>query len=167
MALPQTAAQENMKMIRAWIDAHNHQDMKALDFMDEHIEIIEIPTGVVYKGMTKMKELAEVAYRRRGWKDITNLIATDDEVCVEYIARADMSKPLTKAEKESGLHGIDLSKAKASNTPFELRVCFVCHIKDGKIDRAREYWDAATITRQLGIANPVTKLLTYFMRHSS
>lgn len=58
MALPQTAAQENMNMIRAWIDAHNRQDMKALDYMDENIEIIEIPTGVVYKGMTKMKELA-------------------------------------------------------------------------------------------------------------
>ncbi|SRR6266702_1616599 len=167
MTLPQTAAQENVNIIRAWIDAHNRQDMKALDYMDENIEIIEIPTGVVYKGMTKMKELAKIAYRRRGWKDITNLIATDDEVCVEYIARADMSKPLTEAEKKSGIHGIDTSKARASNAPFEMRVCFVCHMKDGKIDRAREYWDVATITRQFRIENPLTKLLTFFMRHNS
>lgn len=165
MALLQTAAQENMRIIRAWIDAHNRQDMKALEYLDEDIEIVEIPTGVVYKGMAKMKELAEMAYRRHGWKDITHIMATNEEVCVEYIARADTSQPLTEAEKAGGLHGVDISKARADKALFELKVCFVCHIKDGKIDRAREYWDAATITRQLGIANPVTKLLTFFMRH--
>ncbi len=77
MALLQTAAQENMRIIRAWIDAHNRQDMKALDYLDENIEILEIPTGVVYKGMAKMKELAQMAYRRHVWKEITHIMATD------------------------------------------------------------------------------------------
>jgi ketosteroid isomerase-like protein len=167
MALLQTAAQENMRIIRAWIDAHNRQDMKALDYLDENIEILEIPTGVVYKGMAKMKELAQMAYRRHVWKEITHIMATDEEVCVEYTVRADISQPLTEGEKAGGLHGVDISKAKTSKTPFELKLCFVCHIKDGKIDLAREYWDAATITRQLGIASPLTRLLTFFMRHSS
>lgn len=166
MTASQTAAQENMRIIRAWIDAHNHQDMKALDYLDEHIEILEVPTGVVYKGMAKMKELAAIAYRRRGYKEITHLIASDEGACVEYIAKADRSQPLTESEK-AGIHGVDVSKAKPSSGSFELQVCFVCHIKDGKIDRAREYWDVATITHQLGIANPLTRLITFFMRHSS
>jgi ketosteroid isomerase-like protein len=167
MTLPQTAAQENMRIIHAWIDAHNRQDMKALDYLDEQIEIIEIPTGVIYKGMAKMKELAAVAYRRRGYKEITHIMATDEEVCVEYTARADLSQPLTEVEKASGIHGIEISKVKISHAPFELKVYFVCHIKDSKIDRAREYWDVATVMRQLGRANPLTRLLTFFMRHSS
>lgn len=40
ITLPQTSAQENMQIIRARIDAHSHQDMKALDYLDEQIEII-------------------------------------------------------------------------------------------------------------------------------
>jgi ketosteroid isomerase-like protein len=167
MAREYPAAQENMRIIRAWIDAHNRQDMKALDYLDEQIEIIEVPTGVIYKGMTKRRELAEIAYRRRGYKEMTHLMATEEDVCVEYTNRADLSQPFTEGEKAGGIHGIAISKAKTSKAPFELKVCFVCHIKDGKIDRAREYWDVATITRQLGVANLLTRLLTFFMRHSS
>lgn len=54
IALLQTTAQENMRSIRPWIDAHNRQDMKALDYLDENIEIIEIPSGVVYKGSVQL-----------------------------------------------------------------------------------------------------------------
>lgn len=166
MALPSTAAQENVRIIRAWIDAHNRQDMQALDYLDENIEIIEIPTGVVYRGMAKMRELAAVAYRRRARKELTHIMATDEDVCVEYTNTADISQPFTEGER-AGIHGINASRAKTSKAPFELKVCFVCHIKDGKIDRAREYWDLATVTRQLGIANPLARLYNFVMRHRS
>lgn len=152
MAFVQTTAQENMTMIRAWLDAHNHRDMKALDYIDEDIEIVEIPTGEVYRGKAKMKELAEAAYSRPVWKELTHIMATDEEVCVEYTGRGTISQPLTEAEKESGIHEIDLSQAQAPTTPFELKVCFVCQIKNGKIYRAREYWDAAAIARQFGVS---------------
>jgi hypothetical protein len=52
------ATQRNIDTILAWLDAHNRQDLKAIDFYTEDIEIIEMPTGVVYKGMDKMRELA-------------------------------------------------------------------------------------------------------------
>jgi ketosteroid isomerase-like protein len=166
MTLPLTAAQENERIIRAWIDAHNRQDMRALEYMDEQIEIVEVPTGVVYHGMAKMRELAAVAYRRRAQKVLTHLMATDEDVCVEYTNTADISQPYTEGER-AGIHGINASRAKTSAAPLELKVCFVCHIKDGKIDRAREYWDVATVTRQLGIANPLARLYTFVMRHRS
>jgi hypothetical protein len=132
-AISNPVIQRNIETIRAWLDAHNRQDMKALDFYTEDIEIVEMPTGVVYKGMDKMRELARMAYRRKGWKELTNIIATETQACVEYIAKADMSQPLTKEEKESGLHGVDVSKAKSSSAPFAIPVCYICHFtEEGK-----------------------------------
>ena len=63
----------------SWLDAHNRQDMKVIDCYTEDIEIVEMPTGVVYKGMAKMRELPRMAYRRKGWKDLTHIIATETE----------------------------------------------------------------------------------------
>jgi ketosteroid isomerase-like protein len=157
------AARENVKTMLAWIEAHNRQDMKALDYMHGDVEIVQVPTGVVYRGMAQMKKLATMAYSRRGDKEITNVFASDEEACIEYIARADMSSPLTDTEKEEGLHGIDLSGAKPRST-FELKVCFVCRFKDGKIYRAREYWDAAEMARQLGKSNFLARVFTFLAR---
>jgi hypothetical protein len=73
------AAQRKIDTIRAWLDAHNRQDMKAIDCYTEDIEIVEMTTEVVYKGMAKMGELPRMAYRRKGWKDLTHIIATETE----------------------------------------------------------------------------------------
>jgi ketosteroid isomerase-like protein len=161
-------AQRNIDTICAWLDAHNRQDMKAIDCYTDDIKIVEMPTGVVYKGMDKMRELAATAYRREGWKELTNIIATETEECVEYVASADISGPLTEEEKRSGIHGVDISKAKPSTAPFALPVCYICHFaEDGKIDRVREYWDVATMTRQFGIESIKAKFLRFFMRRVS
>jgi hypothetical protein len=50
-AVDNPVIQRNIHTIRACLDAHNRQDMKAFDFYAEDIEIIEMPTGVTYKGM--------------------------------------------------------------------------------------------------------------------
>jgi hypothetical protein len=147
---------------------HNRQDMKAIECYSDDIEIVEMPTGVVYKGMDKMRELAGMAYRRNGWKELTNIIATETEACVEYVASADISAPLTEEEKRSGIHGVDISKAKSTTAPFAIPVCYTCHFREhGKIDRVREYWDVATMTRQFGIENLKAKILRFFMRRVS
>src|SRR5215470_327020 len=135
-AVSNPVIQRNIQTIRAWLDAHNRQDMKALDFYTDDIEIIEMPTGVVYKGMDKMCEFARIAYGRKACKELTNVIATEAE-CVEYVAKADMTQPLTQAEKESGLHGVDISKAKSSPAPFAIPVCYICHFYRGRQDRPR------------------------------
>ena len=96
------------------------------------------------------------------------LRSTSVFLCVEYIAKADMSQPLTKEEKESGLHGVDISKAKSSTAPFAIPVCYICHFtEEGKIDRVREYWDVATMTRSFGIESMKSKLLRFVMRRGS
>lgn len=159
-------AQENIDIIKAWLDAHNRQDMKALDYMDEDVEIVEVPTGVVYRGMEDMKRLAEMAYSRKGDKVLTHIFATDNRVCAEYTAYADAETPVSDAIKAQSLHGIDLAKVKATGGKFALQVCFVCEIRNGKIHRAREYWDAESMKRQFGMEDedgtpvPATQGLT-------
>ena len=144
------AARVNVKLMKAWLDAHNRQDMKALDYMSDDVEIVEIPTGVVWRGCRDMENLARLAYSRKSLKRLTRVFATDKEACVEYVTVVSTAGEVSDLEREHGLHGIDISNAKPTVDTFELPVCFVCEIQDGKIRRAREYWDAASLARQLG-----------------
>ena len=75
----------------------------------------------------------------KGYKRLTHIFATDREACVEYVALADVRGEVTDSEKKQGLHGIDVSNAKPHVDTFEMPVCFVCEIQNGKIRRAREY----------------------------
>ena len=144
------AALANVKLMKAWLDAHNRQDMKALDYMSDDVEIVEIPTGVVWRGRRDMDNLARLAYSRKSHKRLTRVFATDKEACVEYVTVVSTVGEVSDFEREHGLHGIDISNANPTVDTFELPVCFVCEIQDGKIRRAREYWDAASLARQLG-----------------
>jgi hypothetical protein len=82
-AVDNPVIQRNIHTIRACLDAHNRQDMKAFDFYAEDIEIIEMPTGVTYKGMGKMRELPEWRTAARAATELTDVIATEAEACVE------------------------------------------------------------------------------------
>ncbi|WP_156687436.1 nuclear transport factor 2 family protein [Mycobacterium sp. Marseille-P9652] len=146
------AARANIELIQAWLDAHNRQDMGALDFMADDVEIVEMPTGVTWHGREDMENLARLAYSRNSHKRLTHLFATDTQACVEYVTTVPTAGEVTTFEKDWGLHGIDISGAEPTTAMFELAVCFVCEIEDGKIRRAREYWDAASVARQLGVS---------------
>ena len=44
-------AQENMNVIRTWIEAHNHQGIGGqLSCYDENAQLLVVPTGAIYKG---------------------------------------------------------------------------------------------------------------------
>ena len=53
-----------------------------------------------------------------------------DGACVEYVARANMSQPLTEEEKESGIHGVYISQAKSSTASFAMPVRFICRFTE-------------------------------------
>jgi len=147
------AVQANLSLMKAWLDAHNRQDMKALDYIADDIEIVEVPTGVVWRGRRDMENLARLAYSRKSQKGLTHAFATATEACVEYVTVVSIAGEMSDFEKERGLHGIDVSNAQPTIDTLELPVCFVCEIHDGKISRAREYWDAASLARQVGAPN--------------
>jgi ketosteroid isomerase-like protein len=145
------ATQANVELVKCWLDAHNRQDMKALDYMSEDVEIVEMPTGVVWRGRRDMENVARLAYSRKSHKRLTHVFATDKEACAEYVTVVSTAGEVSGFEKEWGLHGIDIANAEPTGEIFELPVCFVCEIHDWKIHRAREYWDAASVSRQLGL----------------
>ena len=62
------AARANVELMQAWLDAHNRQDMKALEYMSDDVEIVEIPTGVVWRGRRDMDNLVRFAYSRKSHK---------------------------------------------------------------------------------------------------
>ena len=64
--------------------------------------------------------------------------AEDGDVAImEFVAR--------------GTHKADLDGIPATGRSCEIKVCNICEIADGKIVREREYWDSATLLKQLGV----------------
>ena len=137
-------SQSNLDVMRGWIDAQNRQDQDgALAFLDVGVEVEDVPTGVKYKGLDAMKEMAGVAHGVQGIKEITNLFANEDWACVEYVAKArlsgevDVSGPAVMADGKKEV---------------ELKVCCLAHFnKDGKIDHARGYYDLLSVKTRLGV----------------
>ncbi len=70
------AAQTNIQIVKAWLDAHNRQDISALDYMSDDVEIVEMPTGVVWRGRRDTENLARLAYSRKSHKRLTHVFAT-------------------------------------------------------------------------------------------
>jgi hypothetical protein len=79
----------------------------------------------------------------QGRKQIANLFASEDWACVEYGLHASIAGPIT-------LRGVEIVPDGATRS-VEMRVCVIAHIRDGKVDCAREYFDSGVIARQLGL----------------
>lgn len=79
----------------------------------------------------------------QGRKQITNLFATEEWVCVEYHSRATITGPIE-------VRGVTIIPEGISRT-IDTEVCVIAHIRDGKMDRAREYFDSATFAPQLKV----------------
>src|SRR5438128_426391 len=78
----------------------------------------------------------------QGRKQITNLFASEHWACVEYGSHSTIAGPIT-------LGGVEIVPEGGARS-VEIRVCVIAHIRDGKMDRAREYFDSRVIARQLG-----------------
>jgi hypothetical protein len=79
----------------------------------------------------------------QGRKQITNLFASEDWACVEYGSHATIAGPITPG-------GVEIVPEGGTRS-VEIRVCVIAHMRDGKMDRAREYFDSGVIARQLGL----------------
>jgi ketosteroid isomerase-like protein len=144
------SAQENMNLIRRWVEAVNRNDVRGeLACWQPDGEFFIVPTGTTYKGTAEIEQAGRAsaamvgAQPAQGRKQITSLFASEDCVCVEYDAQAAIAGPI-----EVG--GVTILAEGASRT-LELKVCVVAQIRDGKMDRAREYFDSSSMARQLGL----------------
>ena len=142
--------QENLSLMHTYFDALFGKDLSPiLNMMDENIEWLIVPTGDVIKGKDAIASGA-----KNHWagspdrvKKLINLFADEEFACLEYSTSGTVTKR------------VDFPSVKIapSVNKYEFSCCFVFHINNNsKIDRVREYFDMATVNRQLGgIANAV------------
>ncbi|SRR6266700_205366 len=143
-------AQENMNLIRAWVDAVNRNDVEGeLACWQPDGEMTIMATGTTSKGHAALRQGGEwsasmvSAQPLQGRKQITNLFASDEWVCVEYHSRATITGPIE-------MRGVTIIPEGISRA-IDTEACVIAHIRDGKMDRAREYFDSATFARQLEV----------------
>ena len=80
-------------------------------------------------------------------KKLVNLFADEHYACMEYTTEGTLT-----GRVDFGSVAIPPTGLK-----YELQVCFVFHLKDGKIDRVREYFDMETVRRFPGMAEAAAK----------
>lgn len=138
-----SVAEQNIKIITDWLEAHNLDDMEGeLAFWDDHAEMTIVPTDKTYHGIGELRDVAHMAVKSQGRKTLSNIFASDDGwVCAEYAAVARVQGPMEA-------HNVKIPAGVTKE--ITLQICFLGNIKNGKIVRSREYWDTGSMLRQLG-----------------
>ncbi|HUH63423.1 MAG TPA: nuclear transport factor 2 family protein [Terracidiphilus sp.] len=139
-----------LALVRTWVDAINRSDVEGeLACWHAECEYTIVATGTTTRGIEALRRggIASAAVigdqPSSGRKQITNLFAAGDWACVEYDVTATLQGPIE-------IGGSTLIPAGTSR-PLRTKVCIVLHIRDGKFDCAREYFDVYGMARQTGI----------------
>ncbi len=142
------SAQNNIHLARTFYDAFNARELdRAAPVLSEDYELLNIPLGITFRGLEGYKQF------QQGWAtgfpngkiELTNIVATDDQVVVEYVGRGTHNGPL------SGPKGTIAATGRA----VALSLVDVHHVKNGKIVRSRSYYDVLSLLQQLGQLPPV------------
>jgi len=141
-------AQDNINVIRKFWEALQHPgpaSMQAMtELMDENIDWEVVPLDMKRRGRDEMRQLIEGSLAdapQDARHEITNVFASEEWVCLEYTTRATITKELAHLN----------IKHIPKGQKIEVRLVDVFHMKNGKIVSAREYYDHATLMRQLGV----------------
>lgn len=136
--------QNNLTIMKKYFDllfTKNLNDI--LSLIADDIEWTIVATGDVVRGKAKFAEMA-----KNHWgaspdrvKKLINLFASEDYATIEY----------TSGGTLTGQVDFGSIKIPASGRKYELQVCFVFHLKNGKIDRVHEYFDMETVKRITGL----------------
>ena len=150
------AAQQNVALARSLFDLYNNRqsdpawlDKSGAAFAEDS-EYIDVPSGATLQGPDGYQRL--VLFFARAFPEsrteLTNAFATEDQVALELISRGTHACPLH-------LPTGDLS---AKGHAFEMRICELIQIRNGKIVSFHTYYDMMTMLEQLGLNS--TKLET-------
>jgi steroid delta-isomerase-like uncharacterized protein len=140
----QGVAAENARLGRRLLDLWNARDFDQLTrVIADNCECISVPTKETFRGPQGYREFMQhwATAFPDGRVEVTRVIADQNGAVVEYTGRGTQTGPLTGPMgtiPPTGRHG-------------ELALCDVLEIEQGKVRRARSYFDVATLMRQLGI----------------
>ena len=142
-------AQENEALVRSQLALYNSHPSdpawieKRVATLAEGCEITDVPSGTVYRGADGFKQNSQLF--TEGFPDnsieITNVVATEDQVVVEFIGRGTNTGPLH----------LPTGDVPPTGRKGALQCCNVYQIANGKIVCLRSYYDAMSLLRQLGL----------------
>ena len=138
------SAKDNAATVRAINDAFNDRDWDyAMSKAADDAEWVNVPTGQTFRGPEGVRQFLE------GWAtafpdsrvETTNVIADEHGAVLEFVGRGTQTGTLR------GPLGDLPPTGRHVETPFVQVVQF----RDGKITRARLYFDLAGMMQQLGV----------------
>lgn len=131
---------KNLEIVKSWIKAMNeHNLQKMASLYTDNIKAEEVPEHKTVVG----KEIVTKTYEElfKAFPDckatVINCIAGDNYVVVEIIWE--------------GTNKNEFRGTPATNRKAELRIAYIFKIINGKICEIREYYDALTYLKQMGI----------------
>jgi steroid delta-isomerase-like uncharacterized protein len=142
------SAQENATLVRHEFDLLNaHQtDTEWLDKivtpLSEEFVLVDVPTGTTSSGRDALRNfcLFFVDGFPGSFTEITNMVATEDHVVVEFIGRGVNTGPLH----------MPTGDVPPTGRSVEIHFCEVRRITNGKIMSLHSYYDALGFMQQLG-----------------
>ena len=139
MAASVVTPAENLAVARAWIQAMVEHDAKKMGAMAaSDVKVLEVAEGEVHVGRDFLIWAYEDLFT--GYPDcsceIINDFAGEDQVMVEVQRRG----------TETG----EFRGQPPSGGKVDLRIGYVFRLADGRISAVTEYYDAATLEKQLG-----------------
>jgi steroid delta-isomerase-like uncharacterized protein len=126
------------------IEAFNANDLDRVEELAaDDFELLDVAAGETFRGKEGARRHAETWFT--AFPDvkveIINVITGGDWEALEASCSGPHTGPLKTSEGEIPPTGREM----------ELQFCTVSQIRDGKIVKARDYYDLATIMQQLGL----------------
>jgi len=134
------SAEENLKIAENWMNAMNRHDLETMEsFYADDVVGDEVAEPEVIVGKEKTTEAYKELFQ--AFPDckatITNRIAGVDHVLLEIIWE--------------GTNKGEFRGTPATDKRVKLRIAYIFRIRDRKIHEIREYYDAATYLKQIGM----------------
>jgi steroid delta-isomerase-like uncharacterized protein len=135
---------DNVAVVRSVYEGFNARDMdKLFAALAPDFTLVDVPTGQTFTGaegfMAWVQPFAVLA--PDSMTEITHVIADGEWVFTEHTGRGTHTGPLVTPAGEIAPTG----------RSFALLFAEVFHLRDGKIDLMRAYYDFGSLLRQLGV----------------
>lgn len=134
---------DNAKIALTIFDAWNSKDYdRALSVLADDFKVIEVASGDTYEGAEGLMREYTMWHGALsdGRIDVTNVIASGDNVAIESIVRGTHDGPFPT----------DGGELPGTGRAIEFAMCTIAFIRDGKYALERHYFDLQSLLAQLG-----------------
>jgi steroid delta-isomerase-like uncharacterized protein len=135
---------DHAALARLIYDSFNTPEFdKTVSMIADNLEWRNIPFNETYQGKNGYREYFQnwLDAFPDGKPEITKVINAGNIVVVEFIGRG----------THKGAHKSQMGEIPPTNRRAEIPFCDILEFRDGMLVKARSYFDAATMMRQLGL----------------